>query len=52
MLAAQAAREKAVELALAGRDAPFPRAAPDDVIVTDLVRANESEHHLCRAARP
>jgi len=44
MLAAQAAREKAVELALVGRDAPFPRAAPDDVIVTDsrlsLARTN------------
>jgi xanthine dehydrogenase YagR molybdenum-binding subunit len=35
MLAAQAARDKAVELALTGRDAPFTGAATDDVIVTD-----------------
>src|SRR5258708_21639088 len=35
MLAAQAAREKAIELALTGRDAPFAGAAPDDVIVAD-----------------
>ena len=35
MLAAQAAREKAVELALTGRDAPFAGAAPGDVIVAD-----------------
>jgi xanthine dehydrogenase YagR molybdenum-binding subunit len=35
MLAAQAARAKAVELALTGRDAPFAGAAPDDVTVAD-----------------
>jgi xanthine dehydrogenase YagR molybdenum-binding subunit len=35
MLAAQAARQKAVELAFTGRDAPFAGAAPDDVIVSD-----------------
>jgi xanthine dehydrogenase YagR molybdenum-binding subunit len=35
MLAAQALREKAVELAVTGRDAPFAGAAPDDVIVAD-----------------
>jgi xanthine dehydrogenase YagR molybdenum-binding subunit len=44
MLAAQAVREKAVELALTGRDAPFSGAAPDDVIVGDgtlsLARTN------------
>jgi xanthine dehydrogenase YagR molybdenum-binding subunit len=44
MLAAQAAREKAVALALTGRDAPFAGAAPDDVIVADgrlsLARTN------------
>jgi xanthine dehydrogenase YagR molybdenum-binding subunit len=44
MLAARALREKAVELALAGRDAPFAGAAPDDVIIVDgrlsLARTN------------
>jgi xanthine dehydrogenase YagR molybdenum-binding subunit len=44
MLAAQAARDRAVELALKGRDAPFAGAAPDDVIAADgrlsLVRKN------------
>jgi hypothetical protein len=35
LLAARAAREKAVELALAGRDAPFSGAAPADVVVAD-----------------
>jgi xanthine dehydrogenase YagR molybdenum-binding subunit len=35
MLAAQAARDKAVELALSGRDAPFAGAPPEDVIVAD-----------------
>jgi xanthine dehydrogenase YagR molybdenum-binding subunit len=44
MLAARAAREKAVELALAGRDAPFAGGAPGDVIVADgglsLARTN------------
>ncbi|HJW46851.1 MAG TPA: xanthine dehydrogenase family protein molybdopterin-binding subunit, partial [Lysobacter sp.] len=35
LLAAQAAREKAVELALTGRDAPFAGAAPGNVIVAD-----------------
>jgi xanthine dehydrogenase YagR molybdenum-binding subunit len=35
MLAAQAARQKAVELALTGRDAPFAGAAPGDVIVAE-----------------
>jgi xanthine dehydrogenase YagR molybdenum-binding subunit len=44
LLAAQAAREKTVELALAGRDAPFAGAAPEDVVVADgglsLARTN------------
>jgi hypothetical protein len=35
LLAAQAAREKAVELATTGRDAPFAGAAPGEVIVAD-----------------
>jgi xanthine dehydrogenase YagR molybdenum-binding subunit len=35
LLAAKAAREKAIELALTGRDAPFAGAASDDVIVGD-----------------
>jgi xanthine dehydrogenase YagR molybdenum-binding subunit len=35
MLAAQAAREKAVQLALTGRDPPFAGAASKDVIVAD-----------------
>jgi xanthine dehydrogenase YagR molybdenum-binding subunit len=35
LLAARAAREKAVELALAGRDAPFAGAVPADVKVAD-----------------
>jgi xanthine dehydrogenase YagR molybdenum-binding subunit len=35
MLAARAAREKAIELALTGRDAPFAGAAPEDVVVAD-----------------
>ncbi|HEY2534704.1 MAG TPA: xanthine dehydrogenase family protein molybdopterin-binding subunit [Xanthobacteraceae bacterium] len=35
MLAAQAVREKAVMLALSGRNAPFARAAPQDVIAAD-----------------
>jgi xanthine dehydrogenase YagR molybdenum-binding subunit len=44
MLAAQAARDKAIELALTGRDAPFAGAAPGDVTVADgrlsLARTN------------
>ncbi len=44
MLAAHAARDKAVELALTGRDAPFAGAAPEDVVVADsrlaLAKAN------------
>jgi xanthine dehydrogenase YagR molybdenum-binding subunit len=35
MLAARAAREKAIELALTGRNAPFAGAAPEDVTVAD-----------------
>jgi hypothetical protein len=35
MLAAQAARAKAIELALTGRDAPFAGAAAEDVIVVE-----------------
>jgi xanthine dehydrogenase YagR molybdenum-binding subunit len=35
MLAARDARAKAVQLAIAGRDAPFARAAPHDVLVAD-----------------
>jgi xanthine dehydrogenase YagR molybdenum-binding subunit len=46
MLAAKAARERAVELALTGRDAPFPGAVADDVSVADgalmLTRSNRS----------
>jgi xanthine dehydrogenase YagR molybdenum-binding subunit len=44
LLAAQAARAQAIELALTGRDAPFAGAAPGDVIVADgrlsLARTN------------
>jgi len=44
MLAARAAREKAIQLALTGRDAPFAGATSDDVIVADgrlsLARTN------------
>src|SRR5882762_2455059 len=44
MLAALAARQRAVELALTGRDAPFDGAATDDVIIADgrlgLTKAN------------
>jgi xanthine dehydrogenase YagR molybdenum-binding subunit len=35
LLAARAAREKAVELALTGRDAPFAGAVPEDVMIAD-----------------
>lgn len=35
MLAAQAARQKVVELALSGRNAPFAGAAPDNIMVAD-----------------
>ena len=46
MLAAKAARRKAIELALTGRDAPFAGAASGDVIVADgklsLARTNLS----------
>jgi xanthine dehydrogenase YagR molybdenum-binding subunit len=35
MLAAKAARDRAIELALTGRDAPFAGAAGDDVVVAD-----------------
>jgi xanthine dehydrogenase YagR molybdenum-binding subunit len=35
MLAAKAARDKAIELALTGREAPFAGAVADDVAVTD-----------------
>jgi xanthine dehydrogenase YagR molybdenum-binding subunit len=46
LLAAQAARAKAVEMALTGRDAPFAGAASDDVHVADgrlsLARTNRS----------
>jgi xanthine dehydrogenase YagR molybdenum-binding subunit len=55
MLAAQAAREKAVLLALNGRDAPFAGAAADDVIVADgrlsLARANLSTTYAELLAR-
>jgi xanthine dehydrogenase YagR molybdenum-binding subunit len=44
MLAAQAAREKAIGMAISGRDAPFAGAAPENVIVGDgrlsLARTN------------
>jgi xanthine dehydrogenase YagR molybdenum-binding subunit len=39
MLAAKAARDRAIELALTGRDAPFAGAVGDDVLVTDGVLA-------------
>ena len=46
MLAARAAREKAIALTLTGRDAPFAGAAPTDVIVADgrlaLVKTNSN----------
>jgi xanthine dehydrogenase YagR molybdenum-binding subunit len=46
MLAAQATRGKAVELALTGRDAPFTGASADDITVTDgrlsLARTNQN----------
>ena len=49
MLAARAAREKAIALTLTGRDAPFAGAAPADVIVADgrlaLAKTN-SERYL------
>jgi xanthine dehydrogenase YagR molybdenum-binding subunit len=55
MLAAQAARKKAVLLALNGRDAPFAGAAADDVIVTDgrlsLARTNLSTTYAELLAR-
>jgi len=35
MLAAKAARDKAIALALTGRDAPFAGAAADDVLVSE-----------------
>jgi xanthine dehydrogenase YagR molybdenum-binding subunit len=46
MLAAQAARDKAMELALTGRDAPFAGAAPDDVLFVDgrLTLASKNLH--------
>ena len=37
MLAAKAAREKAIELAVGGRDAPFAGVAAEDVVVADGV---------------
>jgi xanthine dehydrogenase YagR molybdenum-binding subunit len=46
LLAAQAARDKAIDLALTGRDAPFAGAAPGDVTVADgtlsLARTNRN----------
>jgi xanthine dehydrogenase YagR molybdenum-binding subunit len=55
MLAAQAARKKAVLLALNGRDAPFAGAAADDVIVADgtlsLARTNLSTTYAELLAR-
>jgi xanthine dehydrogenase YagR molybdenum-binding subunit len=39
MLAAKAARDRAIELALTGRDAPFAGAVGDEVLVTDGVLA-------------
>jgi xanthine dehydrogenase YagR molybdenum-binding subunit len=46
LLAAQAARDKAIALALTGRDAPFAGAAPGDVTVADgtlaLARTNRT----------
>jgi xanthine dehydrogenase YagR molybdenum-binding subunit len=35
MLAAKAARDKVIELAMAGRDAPFAGAVADDVLIND-----------------
>jgi xanthine dehydrogenase YagR molybdenum-binding subunit len=55
MLAAQAARRKAILLALNGRDAPFAGAAADDVIVADgrlsLARTNLSTTYAELLAR-
>ncbi len=46
MLAAKAARDRAIELALTGRDAPFAAAVASDVLVTDgrLVLARKNLH--------
>ena len=46
MLAAKAARDRAIELALTGRNAPFAGAVRDDVRVSDgrLVLAKENQH--------
>src|SRR5215470_13685643 len=46
MLAAKAARDRAVELALTGRNAPFAGAARDDVATSDgrLVLARKNLH--------
>ena len=52
MLAARAAREKAIALTLTDRDTPFAGAAPDDVIVAErqasaLAKTNSNvEHYL------
>jgi xanthine dehydrogenase YagR molybdenum-binding subunit len=55
MLAAQAARDKAVALAREGRDAPFAGAASDDVRVTDgrlsLARTNLDVTYAALLAR-
>jgi xanthine dehydrogenase YagR molybdenum-binding subunit len=55
MLAARTVREKAVELALAGRDAPFAGGAPGDVILADgglsLARTNLNITHAELLAR-
>src|SRR5947199_10158414 len=46
MLAAKAARDRAIELALAGRNAPFSGAVRDDVLISEgrLVLARKNLH--------
>ena len=55
MLAARAAREKAIALTLTGRDAPFAGAAPADVIVADgrlaLIKPNSNVSYAELLAR-
>ena len=54
MLAAKAARDKAIELALTGQEAPFAGSVPEECVIDDGsadAGEKEREHHLCRAAR-
>src|SRR5262245_18662643 len=52
MLAARAARDRAIELALPGRTAPLAGAARDDMLISDLrlMLAKGPPDHVCRAA--